>query len=167
MANIKLDIPDTRVVIRQPSVIVDRSKLPIQSVAEIAITSSYTERAMTSSFANVAGFVISSSYASIAGVALSVLQNIFTGSFSGDGSNLSFTTIGNHQDSSSVLIIGNKNNNYVYQQETIFRNNNLTISGSVSISSDGLLIFNPRSAPAQFVSGGLFFSSSGEFYVGM
>lgn len=41
------------------------------------------------------------------------------------------------------------------------------ITGSVSISSDGLLIFTPRERPTSSIPGALFYSSSGELYVGM
>jgi hypothetical protein len=44
---------------------------------------------------------------------------------------------------------------------------NQTITGSVSISSDGLLIFTPRERPTGSIPGALFYSSSGELYVGM
>lgn len=42
-----------------------------------------------------------------------------------------------------------------------------TITGSVSLSSDGLLIFTPRETPTSSIAGALFYSSSGELYVGM
>lgn len=154
MAHIQLDIPDTRVVVRQPSAIVDRSKIPIQSVAEFALTASYAVNSITLS-------------ASFATVALTVLQNTFTGSFFGTGSDLVFSTIGTNQPSNSVLVIGNRYNNYEYIQETIFQNSNVTVSGSVNIAPEGLLILYPRSSPEQFITGGLFFSSSGDFYVGL
>jgi hypothetical protein len=224
--HIKLDIPDTRVVVRQPSVIVDRSKLPIQSVAEFALTSSYAQFALTSSYAQFAktvdagaiglvgdisasgnisasglyiqnllslqgnlvvsgsltaneiiansfsgsftGIISSASYAS---VALTVLQTTFTGSFSGsyygDGSNLVFSTINTNTGSNSILVIGNVYNNYEYTQTTIFKNSNVVVSGSITISPEGMLVLTPRSPLLSPIFGGIVFSASGDFYVGM
>jgi len=223
MANIELDIPDTRVVVRQPSVIVDRSKLPIQSVAEFALTSSYAtyaktidsfnigvvgnlsaSGAVTASELSAASLLLVSGSAGITGsltvtdsitantitatsfsgsftglitsasfaqVALAVLQDTFSGSFSGsyygNGSALVFNTINTFTASNSTLIVGNAYNNYQYAQTTTFRNGNIVVSGSATISPDGLLILSPRSTPLTVFPGGLFYSSSGEFYVGM
>lgn len=218
MPNIELDIPDTRVVVRQPSVIIDRSKLPIQSVAELALTASYANYAknvdafnigivgnisasgavtasalysansfIASGSANidgnldVNGVITATSFsgsftglitsASFAQVALTVLQDTFvgsfTGSFSGNGSELYFTTLNTSQSGTSSLIIGNIVNNYQYTQTTIFKNSNIISSGSITITPDGILILQPRATPNTVTLGGLFFSSSGEFYVGM
>lgn len=42
-----------------------------------------------------------------------------------------------------------------------------TISSSLKISSDGLIILSPREVPTSSIQGGIFYSSSGDFYVGM
>lgn len=101
---------------------------------------------------------------------LSVLASSFTGSFTGsfygDGSNLNFTTLNTNQASDSQLVVGNIYNNYQNRQKTVFKKGDLVISGSVTISDEGLLILTPRSAPIPAVGGGFFYSSSGEFFVG-
>jgi hypothetical protein len=112
--------------------------------------------------------------ASAALVALEVLQTNFTGSFtgsfagihSGNGSELIFETIHTSQSYDSTLVIGNVYNNYENKQTTIFKNGDIVISGSVRISTDGLLILTPREAPTPAISGGFFYSSSGDFFVG-
>lgn len=105
-----------------------------------------------------------------ASVALTVLQDNFTGSFTGsfigDGSDLFFTKLSTYNVSDNILIVGNEYNNYENIQTTVFRNGNVVVSGSTTISSDGLLILSPRDAPDPPISGGMFYSSSGEFFVG-
>jgi hypothetical protein len=113
--------------------------------------------------------------ASVANTALQVLQQNFTGSFTGsftgnhigNGSSLTFETINTSQSSDSVLVVGNIYNNYENKQTTVFRNGDVVVSGSTYIGEDGLLVFSPREAPATFISGGMFYSSSGEFFVGI
>jgi len=101
---------------------------------------------------------------------LSVLATSFTGSFTGsfygDGSNLNFTTLNTNQTTDSELVVGNIYNNYQNRQKTIFKKGDLEVSGSVTISTEGLLILSPRTAPIPAVSGGLFYSSSGELFIG-
>lgn len=101
---------------------------------------------------------------------LSVLASSFTGSFTGsfygDGSNLNFTTLNTNQASDSQLVVGNIYNNYQNRQKTVFKKGDIEVSGSVTISNEGLLILTPRSAPIPAVGGGFFYSSSGEFFVG-
>lgn len=108
--------------------------------------------------------------ASIANAALFVLQTdftgSFTGSFTGDGSNLTFETLNTNKTADSVLVIGNIYNNYSNKQTTIFKNGDVTVSGSVSIADTGILLLTPRDTPNTHVSGGLFYSSSGELYLG-
>ena len=108
--------------------------------------------------------------ASLANVALFVLQNTFTGSFTGsfvgNGSDLVFTTLSTNDCVDSILIIGNKYNNYSNRQTTIFKNGDVAVSGSVTLSDEGMLILNPRQTPVTLVSGALFYSSSGELYLG-
>jgi hypothetical protein len=113
--------------------------------------------------------------ASFATTALTVLQTSFTGSFtgsfagihSGNGSGLIFETIHTSQSEDSTLVVGNVYNNYENKQTTIFKNGDVVVSGSTYISQEGLLVFSPREAPSTFVSGGMFYSSSGEFFVGI
>lgn len=99
MPHVELDIPDIRVVVRQPSVIIDRSKLPIQSVAEIALTASYANYAKNVDAFNIgivgnisaSGAVTASQLYAANGLIVSgaVSASVFTGSFVGDGSQLS------------------------------------------------------------------------------
>lgn len=108
--------------------------------------------------------------ASIANTALFVLQSTFTGSFTGsfvgDGSNLIFETLNTNKTTDSILVIGNIYNNYSNKQTTVFRNGDVTVSGSVTIADTGVLLLTPRDTPNTHVSGGLFYSSSGELYLG-
>lgn len=108
--------------------------------------------------------------ASLANTALFVLQTnftgSFTGSFTGDGSNLIFETLNTNKNTDSLLIIGNIYNNYNNKQTTVFRNGDVVVSGSVTVSDTGILLLTPRDTPNTHVSGGLFYSSSGELYLG-
>lgn len=197
MSHIQLDIPNTVVVVREPSTIIDRSKIPIQSIAEIAISASYATFAKTIDVADIgivgdisaSGAITASSLyvenavvvggpisglissASLAQVALTVLQNTFTGSFTGsfvgNGSELIFTQLNTDVAGDSILIVGNRYNNYEYTQTTVFKKANVVVSGSMTVGSDGMLILEPRISPSPAILGGLFFSSSGELYVGI
>jgi len=109
----------------------------------------------TASFAQTALFVLSPNF-----------SGSFTGSFVGDGSELTFTTLNTSQSSDSQLLIGNKYNNYQYKQTTIFKNGDVIISGSTTITEDGVLVLKPRSTPSSSVAGTIFYSSSGELYLG-
>lgn len=111
------------------------------------------------------GFLGTSSYAQVSSQALFVLQNTFTGSFKGDGSQLYFNTLNTSQSSNSQLVIGNIYNNYQYKQTTVFRNAEVVISGSTTITNGGVLFMTPQEAPAP-ITGGIFFSSSGQFFIG-
>jgi hypothetical protein len=108
--------------------------------------------------------------ASLANTALFVLQTnftgSFTGSFTGDGSNLIFETLNTNKTTDSLLVIGNIYNNYNNKQTTVFRNGDVVVSGSVTVSDTGILLLTPRDTPNTHVSGGLFYSSSGELYLG-
>lgn len=108
--------------------------------------------------------------ASFASISLFVLQDnftgSFTGSFTGNGSNLVFTTLNTNDVADSVLIVGNIYNNYSNKQTTVFRNGDVVVSGSIAVSDEGLLLLTPRQTPATTVSGALFYSSSGELYLG-
>lgn len=108
--------------------------------------------------------------ASLANTALFVLQTeftgSFTGSFAGDGSKLIFETLNTNKITDSFLVVGNIYNSYINKQTTIFRNGDVIVSGSVTVSGDGALVLKPRQTPATIVSGTLFYSSSGELYLG-
>lgn len=108
--------------------------------------------------------------ASLANTALFVLQTTFTGSFTGsfvgDGSNLIFETLNTNKTTDSVLVIGNSYNNYSNKQTTVFRNGDVVVSGSVMVSAAGILLLTPRDTPNTHISGALFYSSSGELYLG-
>ena len=126
-----------------------------------------TENATGSFSGSFLGTATSASYATTALFVLSPnFSGSFTGSFVGDGSALTFTTLNTSQSSDSQLLIGNKYNNYQYKQTTIFKNGDVIISGSATITEDGILILKPRSAPSSSVPGAIFYSSSGEFYFG-
>lgn len=108
--------------------------------------------------------------ASFANTTLFVLQDnftgSFTGSFAGNGSDLIFTTINTDQTTDSTLIIGNRYNNYSNKQTTVFKNGDVVVSGSITVSETGVLLLTPRDTPLTFISGAVFYSSSGELYFG-
>lgn len=122
---------------------------------------------MTGSFSgSFLGIVASASYATNALYVLSsAFTGSFTGSFYGDGSNLTFTTLNTSQNANSSLVIGNSFNNYSYRQTTTFRNGDVVVSGSTTITPDGVLVLQPRTTPASSAPGTLFFSSSGELFI--
>jgi len=119
---------------------------------------------VVSSSAQASGWTVAT-----ASVSLFVLQNNFTGSFTGsfvgEGSNLIFTTVNTNKETDSVLIIGNIYNNYSNKQTTVFKNGDVVVSGSVTLSEEGVLVLTPRNTPLTNVSGTLFYSSSGELYL--
>jgi hypothetical protein len=146
------------VLVETPTTIVEDADIYFR-VADLALTAISASFAQTASYANVA---------------LQVLQANFTGSFSGsfagthtgDGSLLVFNTLNTSQSSDSVLVVGNIYNDYENKQTTVFKNGDVVVSGSTYIGEDGLLVFSPREAPDTFISGGMFYSSSGEFFLG-
>jgi hypothetical protein len=180
MAHIELDVPSlsvnvedeinqTRVILRQPTLIINQSEIPIYEFAEnalFAITASYALNSGGDTPEEIALLISGTSI-----TPLSVLANSFTGSFTGsffgDGNGLIFTTLSTSQSSDSQLIVGNRHNDYQYKQTTVFRNGDVVVSGSTIISENGYLILTPQDAPATIASGGLFFSSSGELFVGI
>lgn len=97
---------------------------------------------------------------------LIITGNIHASTFSGNGSNLIFTTLNTSQSSDSLLIVGNIHNDYEHKQTTEFRNGDVIVSGSVTIANDGFLILNPINTPPTPVSGGIYFSNEGNFFVG-
>ncbi len=94
-----------------------------------------------------------------------ITANSITSSFKGEGSQLFFTTLNTSQSSNSQLVIGNIYNDYQYKQTTVFRNADVVISGSTTITDGGMLILTPQETPTP-IAGGIFFSSSGQFYIG-
>ncbi len=75
------------------------------------------------------------------------------------GSELFFTKLSTSQSVDSQLVIGNAFGNYTNRQTTIFKNGDVILSGSLTLQP---LISTPN-----VVSGGIFYSSSGEFFVGI
>jgi hypothetical protein len=140
---------------------------PSQSNILVRALISVTQNATGSFSGSFLGTSTSASYATNALFVLSPnFSGSFTGSFVGDGSALTFTTLNTSQSSDSQLLIGNKYNNYQYKQTTIFKNGDVIISGSTTITEDGVLVLKPRSTPSASVAGTIFYSSSGELYLG-
>jgi hypothetical protein len=84
---------------------------------------------------------------------------ITASSFSGDGSNLFFTTLNTSESSDSTLLVGNiYGTPYQNKQTTIFKNGDIVLSGS--------LYLEPQSITPSAVAGGLFFSASNDLFVG-
>jgi hypothetical protein len=75
------------------------------------------------------------------------------------GSELFFTKLSTSQSVDSQLVIGNAFGNYTNRQTTIFKNGDVILSGSLTLQP---LVNTPN-----VVSGGIFYSSSGEFFVGI
>jgi hypothetical protein len=88
-----------------------------------------------------------------------IFGEIVSGSFIGNGNNLFFTTLNTSQSANSELVIGNIYGNYTNRQTTIFKNGDVIISGSLTLQ--------PLTNTPGVVSGGIFYSSSGEFFVGI
>jgi hypothetical protein len=73
------------------------------------------------------------------------------------GSELIFTKLSTSQSSDSQLVIGNIYNNYTNKQTTIFKNGDVILSGS--------MVLQPQSSAPTAVSGGIYFSTDGYFYL--
>lgn len=73
------------------------------------------------------------------------------------GSELVFGKLSTSQSSDSQLIIGNSFGDYTYKQTTVFKNGDVILSGSLILEAKNNI--NP-------IRGGLFYSSSNEFYLG-
>ena len=73
------------------------------------------------------------------------------------GSELIFTKLSTSQSSDSQLIIGNSFGNYSNKQTTIFKNGDVILSGS--------MVLQPQNTPPTAVSGGIYFSTDGYFYL--
>lgn len=92
--------------------------------------------------------------------------NIFATTYTGDGSNLIFTRLNTSQSANSLLIVGNEYNNYENRQTTEFRNGDVIVSGSVTIADDGILILKAIDTTPTPISGGVYFSTEGSFFIG-
>lgn len=73
------------------------------------------------------------------------------------GSELIFNKLSTSQSSDSQLIIGNSYDNYSNKQTTIFKNGNVILSGS--------MVLQPQSVTPSPVSGGVYYSTDGYFYL--
>jgi hypothetical protein len=91
----------------------------------------------------------------------SVTANLYYG----DGSELFFTKLSTSSSLDSTLVIGNRYNEYENKQTTVFQNGDIIVSGSVTVGNQGILILNPITTPPTAVSGAIYFSTSGEFFV--
>ena len=69
------------------------------------------------------------------------------------------------QSNDTELIIGNQYNDYEYKQTTTFKNSEVIVSGSVTIT-EGILIFEPKDTEPDIVDGGMYYSSNGSFFLG-
>lgn len=153
MPNIELDIPDTRVVVRQPSVIVDRSKLPIQSVAEFALSASYATTASYAEEVNTtwntllnkpSGLISGSTQITNFGF---ISQSINTGSFATTGSN---TFVGNNTITGSLDVLVAGENRLTFNQNGLQVSNfilptilpSVTVTGSVYFSGSFIYVYD-------------------------
>lgn len=73
------------------------------------------------------------------------------------GSELFFTKLSTSQSVDSQLVIGNAYGNYSNKQTTIFKNGDVILSGS--------MVLQPQSSAPTAVSGGIYFSTDGYFYL--
>ncbi len=73
------------------------------------------------------------------------------------GSELVFGKLSTSQNSDSQLIIGNSFGDYSNKQTTIFKNGDIILSGS--------MVLQPQSVTPSAVSGGVYYSTDGYFYL--
>ncbi len=73
------------------------------------------------------------------------------------GSELVFGKLSTSQNSNSQLIIGNSFGDYSNKQTTIFKNGDVILSGS--------MVLQPQSVTPSAVSGGVYYSTDGYFYL--
>jgi hypothetical protein len=73
------------------------------------------------------------------------------------GSELIFAKLSTSQSVASQLVIGNSYNNYANKQTTIFKNGDVILSGS--------MVLQPQLSAPMAVSGGIYFSTDGYFYL--
>lgn len=69
------------------------------------------------------------------------------------------------QSNDTELTIGNQYNNYEYKQTTTFKNAEVVVSGSLTLT-EGVLIFQPKDTEPDVVDGGMYYSSNGSFFLG-
>ena len=136
-------------------------------IQDFSLSSSYAFTAQTA--INTVGTIESASYVDLqeqaqfvaVSGALNVLEQTyntgsFTGSFKGNAILNSIYT----EDTSNLfseLLIGNINP--TKKQVTRFRNTDLDI--------DGIIVFRPRFETPEFVTGGMYYSASGDFFLGL
>jgi hypothetical protein len=191
MSQIKLDIPDLqinildnpdiRVLIREPNLIVNQGDMPFFDLAEAAISASYAELAATASYIliqNVDGFTeYSQSVKQLFDEMEQQTETLNTGSFSG-----SFFGTASYADNAGLLdgtgsaTFATTGSNIFFGTQTIFddvtiESSDLIVTGSINLQGDlniseGIIVLDPIEAPTP-VTGGVLYSSSGEFFVGM
>lgn len=110
---VETEVPNTRVIIRQPDVIVNRSLIPIQPVAEFALSASYAQSASylfgSIESASYATFALTASYVSGATSDWSTLANKPSGIVSSSTQILNynlFAITGSNTFSGSQIISG-------------------------------------------------------------
>ena len=69
------------------------------------------------------------------------------------------------QSNDTEITVGNEYNDYQYKQTTTFKNSEVIVSGSVTIT-EGILIFEPKDTEPDIVDGGMYYSSNGSFFLG-
>lgn len=69
------------------------------------------------------------------------------------------------QSNDTELTIGNQYNDYEFKQTTTFKNAELVVSGSLTLT-EGVLIFQPKDTEPDVVDGGMYYSSNGSFFLG-
>lgn len=70
------------------------------------------------------------------------------------------------QSNDTELTIGNEYNDYEFKQTTTFKNAEVIISGSLTLT-EGVLIFEPKDTEPDIVNGGMYYSSNGNFFLGL
>jgi hypothetical protein len=145
MSQIKLDIPDLRVVLREPNLIVNQSGMPFFEIAEAAISASY---AQTASLALTASFVDNIQQ-------LGAIDNVFyvseNGSDDNDGKTLStsFRTVGAATIAASEYLAENSGKRVSIEVKSGFYNEAapVTVPPNVSILGDDLRTTVVRPTP--------------------
>lgn len=69
------------------------------------------------------------------------------------------------QSNDTEITIGNEYNDYQYKQTTTFKNSEIVVSGSLTIT-DGVLVFDAKDEEPDIVDGGMYYSSNGSFFLG-
>jgi hypothetical protein len=191
MSQIKLDIPDLqvnildnpdiRVILREPNLIVNQGDMPFFDVAEAAISASFAELAATASYIliqNADGFTeysqsVKQLFDQIEQQGEVSNTGSFTGSFFGTAS---YADNAGLLDGTSSITFATTGSNTFFGTQTIFGDifadaDTLVVTGSINLQGDmniseGIIVLSPIEAPTA-VTGGILYSSSGEFYVGM